>query len=61
MRKLLRNLLRARWFQQFAGLLAAGFLKLVWLTNKFSYDPEDIYEIVEPEMPVILEIGRAHV
>ena len=54
MKKLFRNLLRAGWFQQFAGLLAAGFLKLVWLTNKFSYDPEDIYEIVEPEMPVIL-------
>jgi lysophospholipid acyltransferase (LPLAT)-like uncharacterized protein len=54
LRKLLRNLLRARWFQQFAGLLAAGFLRLVWLTNKFSYDPENVYELVEPEMPVIL-------
>ena len=54
MKKLFRNLLRAGWFQQFAGLLAAGFLRLVWLTNKFSYDPENVYELVEPEMPVIL-------
>ena len=54
MKKLSRNLLRAGWFQQFAGLLAAGFLRLVWLTNKFSYDPENVYELVEPEMPVIL-------
>lgn len=54
MKKLFRNLLRAGWFQQFVGLLAAGFLRLVWLTNKFSYDPENVYELVEPEMPVIL-------
>ena len=52
--KLLRNLLRSRGFQQFAGLLAAGFLWLVWRTNRFSYDPEDVYDIVEPQMPVIL-------
>jgi len=54
LRKLLRTLLRARWFQQFAGLLAAGFLRLVWTTNRFSYDPDDVYDIVEPQMPVIL-------
>ena len=54
MKKLFRNLLRAGWFQQFAGLLTAGFLRLVWLTNRFSYDPEDVYGIVEPQMPVIL-------
>jgi lysophospholipid acyltransferase (LPLAT)-like uncharacterized protein len=54
LKKLFRNLLRAGWFQQFAGLLTAGFLRLVWLTNRFSYDPEDVYGIVEPQMPVIL-------
>jgi lysophospholipid acyltransferase (LPLAT)-like uncharacterized protein len=35
------------------GLLAAEYLRLVWLTNKFSYDPPDVYELVEPSMPSI--------
>ncbi len=35
------------------GFLAAEFLRLVWLTNRFNYDPPDVYEIVEPNMPAI--------
>ena len=53
LKKLLRNLLRASWFQQRCGFLAAEFLRLVWLTNRFSFDPPDVYDIVEPQMPVI--------
>ena len=54
MKQLHRNVLRAGWFQQVIGFLAAEFLRLVWLTNKFSFDPPDVYAIVEPQMPVIL-------
>jgi hypothetical protein len=36
------------------GFLAAEYLRLVWLTNKFSFDPPGVYEIVEPQQPVIL-------
>ena len=54
MKRLLRNVLRAGWFQQAIGFLAAEFLRLVWLTNRFSFDPPDVYDIVEPQMPVIL-------
>ena len=54
MKKLLRNVLRAGWFQRAIGFLAAEFLRLVWLTNRFSFDPPDVYAIVEPQMPVIL-------
>ena len=50
----LRNVLRAGWFQRAIGFLAAEFLRLVWLTNRFSFDPPDVYAIVEPQMPVIL-------
>jgi lysophospholipid acyltransferase (LPLAT)-like uncharacterized protein len=50
---LLRNVLRSSWFQHAAGFLAAEFLRLVWLTNKFSFDPPQVYEIVEPQFPVI--------
>jgi lysophospholipid acyltransferase (LPLAT)-like uncharacterized protein len=54
LKKLLRDVLRAGWFQQAIGFLAAEFLRLVWLTNRFSFDPSDVYAIVEPQMPVIL-------
>jgi lysophospholipid acyltransferase (LPLAT)-like uncharacterized protein len=54
LKKWLRNVLRAGWFQQAIGFLAAEFLRLVWLTNRFSFDPPDVYAIVEPQMPVIL-------
>jgi lysophospholipid acyltransferase (LPLAT)-like uncharacterized protein len=53
LKKLLRNLLRSSWLQRAVGLLAAEYLRLVWLTNKFSFDPPDVYAIVEPQMPAI--------
>ena len=54
MKKLVRNWLRSAWFQRAIGVLAAEYLRLVWLTNRFSFEPENVYDIVEPEMPVIL-------
>jgi lysophospholipid acyltransferase (LPLAT)-like uncharacterized protein len=54
LKRLLRNTLRSSWVQRAAGFLAAEFLRLVWLTNKFCYDPPDIYDVVEPQAPVIL-------
>jgi lysophospholipid acyltransferase (LPLAT)-like uncharacterized protein len=53
LRRLLRNTLRSSWLQRALGWLAAEYLRLVWLTNKFSYDPPDVYQIVEPRMPAI--------
>lgn len=53
MKKLFRNVLRSNGVQRAVGFLAAEFLRLVWLTNRFSFDPSDIYETVEPQMPVI--------
>jgi lysophospholipid acyltransferase (LPLAT)-like uncharacterized protein len=53
LKRLLRNTLRSRWLQRAVGLLAAEYLRLVWLTNKFSYDPADVYDQVEPHMPAI--------
>jgi lysophospholipid acyltransferase (LPLAT)-like uncharacterized protein len=48
-----RNVLRSSWVQRAVGFLAAEFLRLVWLTNRFSYDPVDVYDIVEPQIPAI--------
>jgi lysophospholipid acyltransferase (LPLAT)-like uncharacterized protein len=53
LKKLLRNLSRAGWLQRGVGFLAAEYLRLVWLTNKFSFDPADVYQRVEPLQPVI--------
>ena len=53
MKRFLRDLLRGAWVQRALGVLAAEYLRLVWLTNRFSYEPADIYEQVEPQMPAI--------
>jgi lysophospholipid acyltransferase (LPLAT)-like uncharacterized protein len=53
LKKLLRNLLRSSWVQRAVGFLAAEYLRLVWRTNKFSLDPADVYQQVEPHQPVI--------
>jgi lysophospholipid acyltransferase (LPLAT)-like uncharacterized protein len=54
LKRLLRNALRSGSVQRAAGFTAAEFLRLVWNTNKFTFDPPDVYDIVEPKMPVIL-------
>jgi lysophospholipid acyltransferase (LPLAT)-like uncharacterized protein len=53
LKKLIRDVLRSSWFQRAVGSLTAAFLRLVWRTNRFSFDPPDVYEIVEPQMPAI--------
>ncbi|MBV9565078.1 MAG: lysophospholipid acyltransferase family protein [Bradyrhizobium sp.] len=54
MKGLFRKALRSSWFQRAVGFLAAEFLRLVWRTNRFTYEPANIYELVEPSMPGIL-------
>ncbi len=44
----------SRWVQTAAGLAAAEYLRLVWKTNRVIFDPPDIYDRIEPELPVIL-------
>jgi lysophospholipid acyltransferase (LPLAT)-like uncharacterized protein len=53
LKHLIRNTLRSSWLQHAVGFLAAEFLRLVWLTNRFSFEPPDIYQRVEPRMPGI--------
>jgi lysophospholipid acyltransferase (LPLAT)-like uncharacterized protein len=50
----LRDLTRGPGFQRAAGFLAAEYLRLVWLTNRFSYDPPDFYQRVDPHLPAII-------
>jgi len=53
LKRLLRNVLRSSRLQHAVGFLTAGFLRLVWRTNRFSFDPPEVYDIVEPQMPAI--------
>ena len=53
MKKLIRNVLRSKWLQLALGFLAAEFLRLVRLTNKFEFEPADVYERAEPHQPLI--------
>ena len=53
MKRLIRNVLRSSWVQRAVGFLAAEFLRLVWLTNKFSFDPPNVHQRVEPQLPAI--------
>jgi lysophospholipid acyltransferase (LPLAT)-like uncharacterized protein len=53
LKRLLRDLLRSGFVQRALGVLAAEYLRLVWYTNRFSYQPSDVYGIVEPLMPAI--------
>jgi lysophospholipid acyltransferase (LPLAT)-like uncharacterized protein len=53
LRRLLRDTLRGSWFQHAIGFLAAGYLKFVWRTNRFNFDPPGLYERVERQLPAI--------
>jgi len=53
LKKLLRNILRSGWFQRAVGVLAAEYLRLVWRTNTFIFDPPHVYDMVEPRQPAI--------
>ena len=56
MKKLLRNTLRSSWFQRAVGFLAAEWLRFVWRTNRFTFEPEGkdaLYARVEGQFPAI--------
>ena len=53
MKRFLRDLLRSRWVQLALGVLAAEYLRLVWLTTRFTFDPPDVYAMAEPHQPLI--------
>ena len=40
---LLKRLVRSRPFQKTAGVVAAEYLRLIWKTTHFVYEPEDMY------------------
>jgi lysophospholipid acyltransferase (LPLAT)-like uncharacterized protein len=49
-----RRIARSPAVQRFVGVLAAEYLRLVWLTNRLTIEPAGLYETVEPHQPVIV-------
>ena len=39
--------------QAAVGVAAAEYLRLVWVTSRFVVEPADVYERLEPDLPVI--------
>lgn len=50
---LLKRITRAHGFKSIIGFAAAEYLRLVWHTNRLILDPPDLYEHVDPQMPII--------
>jgi hypothetical protein len=49
-----RRLMRSSAVQTAVGTAAAAYLRLVWKTNRLIVDPPDLYDKVEPDLPIIV-------
>jgi lysophospholipid acyltransferase (LPLAT)-like uncharacterized protein len=49
-----RRIASSQAAQRFVGFLAAEYLRLVWLTNRLTLEPPNLYDIVANEQPVIV-------
>jgi lysophospholipid acyltransferase (LPLAT)-like uncharacterized protein len=49
-----RRIASSRAAQRLVGFLAAEYLRLVWFTNRLILEPADLYQVVEPQQPVIV-------
>jgi lysophospholipid acyltransferase (LPLAT)-like uncharacterized protein len=52
--KFTRRLMQKRWVQKTSGVAAAEYLRLVWMTSRFTMEPADPYRLYAREQPVIL-------
>jgi lysophospholipid acyltransferase (LPLAT)-like uncharacterized protein len=49
-----KRICQTRMFQIAIGVLGACYLRLVWRTARFTLDPEDLYDRIIPDLPVIV-------
>jgi lysophospholipid acyltransferase (LPLAT)-like uncharacterized protein len=49
-----RRLARSPTAQQVIGIAGAEYLRFVWRTSRLVIEPADLYEVVQPELPVIV-------
>jgi lysophospholipid acyltransferase (LPLAT)-like uncharacterized protein len=53
-RKIVRRITHSRAFQSALGTGGAHYLRLVWATSRVILEPPDVYELIEPDLPIIL-------
>jgi len=51
---LLRRVSRSPALLTFTGIVASHYLRLVWNTSRFVVEPEDIYDRIRGDLPVII-------
>lgn len=51
---LLRRIGRSKAFQKAAGNIAALYLRLVRATNSFRFEPDNVYDLIDADFPIIL-------
>ena len=56
MRILPKRITTAPWAQKAIGAAASNYLRLVWNTSRFIFEPEDLYDRVRPDLPVIIAV-----
>jgi lysophospholipid acyltransferase (LPLAT)-like uncharacterized protein len=49
-----KRITTAPWAQKAIGILAAEYLRLVWKTSRFVFEPADLYDRIVPDMPFVL-------
>jgi lysophospholipid acyltransferase (LPLAT)-like uncharacterized protein len=52
----IKSIARSHAAQQVVGRLAAAYLRLVWKTTRVVYDPPDLYDRLNPELPAIIAV-----
>lgn len=51
---MLKNLLRQSWAQSIVAAIVAAYMRFVRTTARIVHEPEDLYRLVEAQMPVIM-------
>lgn len=52
----LKRVRDAQWFRRRAGALMAKWLRAVWSTSRFNLEPVDLYNRLQPDLPVIITL-----
>lgn len=56
MRLLSKRIVATPWAQKAIGFVAAEYLRFVWNTSRFVFEPADFYERVAPDLPAIVAV-----
>jgi lysophospholipid acyltransferase (LPLAT)-like uncharacterized protein len=53
-RRLIRRVTHSRTFQNAFGTAGSYYLRLVWATSRVVMEPADVYNLIDPHLPIII-------